>query len=251
MDKSEKIIVEESLDEKELSETKNYKNIKYLIAIIISTLIIAVVITLSICNFKVEVIEEGTKPMLRNLGFDISASRTFNIGSFKVNDETVSIKYVVSITKTQCQNKIVITSGLGSFEFGNTGISYPGKGSKNYTIPIFKFMIPNFYSGTIAGIAKGSLSWDVSLKSANKYTVELSGTLNFYTGPIRNIIIKRSCTGKGSFARIKGKLIVSNGSITKDSDFSLGMGGLEIECDRGGFKIERKKFPLFKEWRYI
>ena len=251
MDKSEKIIVEESLDKKELSETKNYKNIKYLIAIIISTLIIAVVITLSICNFKVEVIEEGTKPMLRNLGFDISASRTFNIGSFKVNDETVSIKYVVSITKTQCQNKIVITSGLGSFEFGNTGISYPGKGSKNYTIPIFKFMIPNFYSGTIAGIAKGSLSWDVSLKSANKYTVELSGTLNFYTGPIRNIIIKRSCTGKGSFARIKGKLIVSNGSITKDNDFSLGMGDLEINCIESGDVVHHYTLKLYEGWRYI
>ena len=46
--------------EKNLPEIKNYKKIKYSIAIISSTLIIAAVITLSIGHFKVEVIEEGT-----------------------------------------------------------------------------------------------------------------------------------------------------------------------------------------------
>ena len=105
MDKSEKIILKESLDEKELSETKNYKKIKYSIAIITSTLIIAAVITLSIGHFKVEIIEEETnKPVVRNLGFDVTASRTFNLGSFNVTGQTVSIKYVVSMTKTQRLN---------------------------------------------------------------------------------------------------------------------------------------------------
>ena len=251
MDKSEKIILKERLDEKELSETKNYKKIKYSIAIITSTLIIAAVITLSIGHFKVEIIEEETKPAIRNLGFDFTASRTFNLGSFNVTGQTVSIKYVVRMTKTQCQNKIVITSGLGSFEFGNTGMSSIGKGSKNYTTQIFKFTIPNFYSGTIAGIAKGSLSWDIISKSANKYVVELSGELNLYAGPIRNIVIKRSCTGKGSLAKIKGKLIVSKGSITKDSDFSLGMGDLEINCIESAAVVHHYRLTLYKGWRNI
>ena len=96
------------MNEKELSETKNYKKIQYLITIIASTLIITAIITLSIGHFKVEVIEEETKPAVRNLGFDVTASRTFNLGSFNVTGQTVSIKYVVSMTKTQCQNKIVI-----------------------------------------------------------------------------------------------------------------------------------------------
>ena len=168
------------MNEKDISETKNYKKIKYSIAIITSTLIIAAVITLSIGHFKVEIIEEETKPAVRNLGFDITASRTFNLGSFNVTGQTISIKYVISMTKTQCQNKIVITSGLGSFEFGNTGMSSPCKGYKNYTIPIIKFKSPKYFSEPMIGYAKGSLSWDVSLKSTNKYTVELSGTLNFY-----------------------------------------------------------------------
>ena len=139
MDKREEIFLKESLNEKEFSKTKNYKKIKYSIAIIASTLIITAIITLSIGHFKVEVIEKGTKPALRNLGFDVTVSKTYNLGSFKVSGQTISIKYVVSMTKTQCQNKIVITSELGSFEFGNTGMSSPGKGSKNYATPIIKF----------------------------------------------------------------------------------------------------------------
>ena len=106
MNKREEILIKESLNENEFSRTKNYKKIKYSIAIITSTLIIAAVITLSIGHFKVEVIEEETKPAVRNLGFDITASRTFNLGSFNVTGQTVSIKYVVRMTKTQCQNKI-------------------------------------------------------------------------------------------------------------------------------------------------
>ena len=58
MDKNEKIILEESLNEKELSETKNYKKIQYLITIIASTLIITAIITLSTGYFKVEAKEE-------------------------------------------------------------------------------------------------------------------------------------------------------------------------------------------------
>ena len=144
------------------------KKLNYSIAIITSTLIIAAVITLSIGHFKVEIIEEETnKPVVRNLGFDVTASRTFNLGSFNVTGQTVSIKYVVSMTKTKCQNKIVITSGLGSFEFGNTGMSSPCKGYKNYTIPIIKFKSPKYFSEPMIGYAKGSLSWDVSLKSTH------------------------------------------------------------------------------------
>ena len=167
MDKNEEIILEENMNEKELSETKNYKKIKYSMAIIASTLIIAAVITLSIAHFKVEIIEEEeTKPAIRNLGFDISASKTYNLGSFEFEGEIVSIKYVASITKTQCQNKIVITSSSGSHEFGNTGISSPGNGTQNYTTQIF-----TIHSSSLVPIkcyAQGSLSWDVRSNSANK-----------------------------------------------------------------------------------
>ena len=258
MDKREEIFLKESLNGNGFSNQKNYKKIKYSIAIITSTLIISAVIILSIGYFKVEAIEESTKPVVRNLGFDASISKTYNLGSFKIFEETISIEYVVSMTKTQCQNKIVITSALGSFEFGNTGMSSPGKGSKNYTVPIFKFNTPIFVSQTVTAYAKGSLSWDVSLKSANKYNIGLSGKLELsgeYHTPKKSKIhadaFWASCKASGILSEAKGKLIVSNGSITKDSDFSFGMGDLEIECARGGILYIHKKFPVFEGWHYI
>ena len=239
------------MNEKEFSEIKNYKKIKYSIAIITSTLIIVALITLSIGQFKVAVIEEDTKPAIRNLGFDVTASKTYNIGSFKVDDQTVSIKYVVSMTKTQCQNKIVINSGLGSFEFGNTGMSSPGKGSKTYATPIFKFTSYKFFGDeAITGYAMGSLSWDVSLQSTNKYSIELSGTLDF-NGFKRGTVFLRICKGQGTLSKAKGKLIVSNGSFSKDSDFSFGMGDIAVNCLRPGFIIKNETYVYFKGWRYI
>ena len=56
---------------------------------------------------------EETKPV-RNL-FSISASKTFNLASFNVLGQTVSVKYVVGISGNTAYNKIVISSGLGSF----------------------------------------------------------------------------------------------------------------------------------------
>ena len=253
MDKSEEIILEESINEKELSETKNYKKIKYSMAIIASTMIIAAVITLSIGHFKVEVIEKGNMPVVRNLGFDITATKTYNLGSFKVLGQTVSIKYVINISKTHCQNKIVISSGLGSFEFGNTGISAPGSGSKSYLVPIFKINIPQIPTVSMTGYAKVSLSWSVTSKSAGKYNIGLSGTLNLgaeMKAP-SGVIASISCNGQGVLTEAKGKLIVSKGSIIKDSDFSFGIGDIAITCIQSAAVVHRYKFPLFEGWRYI
>ena len=189
--------------------------------------------------------------MVRNLGFDVVSSKTYNLGSFNVTEQTISIKYVVSMTKTQCENKIVITSGLGSFEFGNKGISSPGKDSRGYMTTIFKFKLPQFPKATVNGLVRGSLSWDVSLKSTNKYSIGLSGTLNFYSYKEDNYIIKRSCKGWGTLSQAKGKLIVSERSINKDSDFSLGMGNLKIIFNGSIFPDNIYTMTLFEGWRSI
>ena len=130
-------------------------------------------------------------------------------------------------------------------------MSSPGKGSKSYATPIIKFKLQKYFSEEIIGYAKGSLSWDVSLDSNNKYNIGLSGTLNFYSYKEDSYIIKRTCKGRGTLSMAKGKLIVSKGSITKDSDFSFGMGNLEINCIEAVAVAHRYKFTLFEGWRYI
>ena len=111
------------------------------------------------------------------------------------------------MTKTQCQNKVVITSSSGSFEFGNTGISSPCKGSKTYNrTKIFNIKPSTTSNITLKGYAEGSLSWGVSLISANKYNIGLSGILIFdaryrtLSGRAANI----RCSGKGILTDAKG-----------------------------------------------
>ena len=237
------------MNKNELLETKNNKKIKYSSAIIASTLIIAAVITLSISNFKAEAIEEKTNPMARNLLADISTTKTYNLGSFKVRDQTVSIKYIINIANNNFVNKIVISSPLGSFEFGNTGMSSPGKGSKSYFTQIFKYSFPAAPDIETFGFAVGSLSWEVSLEPNNKYNIGLSGMIGLYAKQrIFSEYTVKYCNGYGILAEAKGKLIASSESIVKDSDFSLRMGNLKITY-----------FPpysiftttLFEGWRYI
>ena len=156
------------------------------------------------------------------------------------------------MTKTQCQNKIVITSGLGSFEFGNKGIYSTSKESRSYLSTIFKFKLPQFPKATVNGLVRGSLSWDVSLKSTNKYSIGLSGILHFYTYMVvSGSNPKISCTGKGVLAEVKGNLILSEGSIIKDSDFSLGMGNLKIIFNGSIFPDYIYTMTLFEGWRSI
>ena len=89
------------------------------------------------------------------------------------------------------------------------------------------------------------------MNSNNKYNIGLTGTLNFYSYKEDNYIIKRSCKGRGTLSMAKGKLIVSKGSITKDSDFSFRIGNLEINCIEAVAVAHRYKFTLFEGWRYI
>jgi hypothetical protein len=255
MSKNEDIILEEKINENELPKSKNYKKIKHLTVIIAFTLIIAAVITLSIAHFKVETIEKGNKPVVRNLGFDITAAKTFNLGSFKVHGQTVSIKYVVSVTKAKCTNKIVISSSLGHAEFGNTGVAAPGSGTKSYNMAIFKFNLPQLPTVSVTGYAKGSLSWSVAQKAAGKLSIGLSGTLTL-AAEMKNAsgaISSFSCNGQGTLTEAKGKLVASNGSITKDTDFSLGMGHLKITYSAkiGTIDIKLTTINLFEGWRSV
>ena len=102
----------------------------------------------------------------------------------------------------------------------------------------------------------GSLSWNVSLQSTNKYSIELSGTLDF-NGFKRGTVFARICKGQGTLSKAKGKLIVSNGSISKDSDFYFGMGHISTisygeTYDRSGHKkIIHYENKLFDGWREI
>ena len=113
-----------------------------------------------------EILNEESKP-LRNLGFPISATKTFKLVSFSVLGQTVTIKYVISISSSKAVNKIVISSRIGSIEFGNKGCSGSISKSYSYSKQIFQFVVPEFPAVSVGAYGKGSLSWGFGFQSGS------------------------------------------------------------------------------------
>ena len=205
--------------------------------------------------------EEETKEEtenLRNLGFAISASKTYKLGSFKIAGQTVSVKYVVSVSNNKASNKIVLTSGKGTFEFGNKGCSGKVKDSKHYSQYIFKFVVPNFPLITVGCYAKGDISWELGFSSGSgqstKYYAKISGRLALGAEVKAGLksIASLSAFAEGTAAKASGQVTISKGSVTKGSGFSLKMGELEVGI-RGsvlGKEKELWKKTLIKGWKY-
>ena len=175
-----------------------------------------------------------TKP-LRNLGFPISASKTFTLASFDVLGQQVTIKYVISITSSKAINKIVITSGLGTLEFGNTGCSGSISKSYSYSTTIFKFILPPPFSAiSVGAYVKGSLYWGLGVQSGSgtgtKYWAELSGKLAL-GAEIKagwDAVASATAYAEGNVIDASGRVTISNGSVAKGSGLSLSVGKLVV-----------------------
>ena len=204
--------------------------------------------------------EKEESKSLRNLKFAITASKTFNLASFDVLGKNVKIKYVVTVTGTKAVNKIVITSGLGTFEFGNKGCSGSVSNSHSYKVRIFKFVVPQFPAVSVAGYAKGSLSWGFGFKSGSgqntKYYAKISGKLSLeaeITAGWKKIA-SLSAFAEGTVADASGQVTISKGSVSKGSGFSLKMGQLVVGIRgtlAGVFKKELWKKTLYKGWKSV
>ena len=205
-----------------------------------------------------EVVAQETRP-LRQLSFPISANKEFKIASFDLLGQTITIKYVVSISKYSATNKIVVSSNLGSFSFGNGGCSGEAGDTYSYYKHIFTFVFPNFPAVSVGCYASGSLTWKIGFKSGSgtgaKYYASLSGVLKL-GAEIKagwDAIASLSAYAEGTVADATGKITFSNGSVSKDSGFKLQMGKL-VAGIRGCLfsnKIELVKHTIFSGWNVI
>ena len=200
---------------------------------------------------------EVAKPV-RNLGFQFSATKTFDIASFNFLGQNIKVKYEVKMTTSSVTNKITVSSGLGSFSFGNGGVSGSISDSKSYTVTIFKFIFPNFPAVSVGCYAKGSISWGIGVESGSgsstKYYAKLSGklTLGAEIKAGWDAIASLSAGAEGTVVDASGKVIISNGSVAKGSGFSIGFGGLSAYIRGCLFtaKIDIATVTIFSGWRY-
>ena len=185
-----------------------------------------------------EVVEEN-KPV-RNL-FSISASKTFNLATFDVLGQKVNVKYVVGVSGNSGYNKIVISSSLGSFEFGNSGCSGKVEISRSYSQTIFRFNCPGiFFFVSVSCYVKGSVYAGFGFKSGSgsgsKYWAKASGSLALGAEVKAgwDQIASLSAYAEGTVISASAQVTISNGSVSKDSGFRLSVGRLEVGI-RGAF----------------
>ena len=208
-------------------------------------------------NKAVEIAEEEeNKTQLRNLGFSVSASKTFSLASFNVCGQTVSIKYYVKVSSSEAVNKIIISSGLGTFEFGNKGCSGTLSKKWEYKQPIFQFPFPGFPAVSVGAFAKGTIKAEVGFKSGSstKVYATLSGKLTM-GAEIKagwDAIASLSAGAEGTVADASATVTITNGSVSKDSGFSLKMGALEAYIQGCLFtaKIDIARFTIYSGWSY-
>ena len=132
---------------------------------------------------EIELPEEEAKE-IRGLASlpSISASKTFNLASFNVLGQKVSVRYEVGIKSGRAFNKIVVSSKLGGFEFGLTSISGEINWSKSYSQTIFYFIVPPPFSFIqLRCYVKGSIAVGFGIKAAlgqgSKLWAKISGSL--------------------------------------------------------------------------
>ena len=170
-----------------------------------------------------EIAKEETQPSLRNLGFAVSAEKTFTLASFNVCGQSVSIKYYVKVSSSQAINKIIISSGLGKIEFGNTGCSGTLNRKWEYQQPIFTFPFPNFPVVSVGAFAKGSLKAEIGFKSGSstKVYATLTGklTLGAEIKAGWDAIASLSAGAEGTVVEASATVTIANGSVPKILDF--------------------------------
>ena len=200
---------------------------------------------------KVEEIEiEPTPENLRRLGFSIKADKTFDIKSFTVLGQTIKIKYRVAVIDGNAINELIISSNLGTFKFGNTGISYTHKKTYSYTVTIFTFTFPNFPAVSVGILATGSLTYQISWASGSALTASLTGTLSA-TAQIKagwDSIASLTAGASGVIASASGSATIKSGSVTKSFSFNYGKITCFISGKLFGVEILRRDFTVFEGW---
>ena len=185
--------------------------------------------------------------------------KVFNLITFDILKQKVSVKYEVGINNFKAVNKIVISSGLGDFDFGLSRGSDDERDTKRYGQPIFVFPLPPLPIISVSCYVSGSLSYGVSLYSGTgldaKYKYELNGTLAL-GGEIKagwDPIASASVFAEGNVVEASGSLILSRGSRYQGYGFRLSAGKVVIGVRFKEFGIFEQSWShtLFEGWTLV
>ena len=173
---------------------------------------------------------EEDNTSLRNLGFNFNVDKTFNIKSFNVAGQTISIKYRIAVQNGRAINQLIIDSKLGSARFGNDGVTAEINKSWSFYKRIFTFKFPPFPLIGLNVYAGGTLNIFVKFTTVQKTTLQLGlgGSLNaaveiaFGAGDFAKV----AAGVKGTLISASGYATITGGSVTKG--YRLSGGKIEV-----------------------
>ena len=200
---------------------------------------------------------EEDNTSLRNLGFNFNVDKTFNIKSFNVAGQTISIKYRIAVQNGRAINQLIIDSKLGSARFGNDGVTAEINKSWSFYKRIFTFKFPPFPLIGLNVYAGGTLNIFVKFTTVQKTTLQLGlgGSLNaaveiaFGAGDFAKV----AAGVKGTLISASGYATITGGSVTKG--YRLSGGKIEVYVTAyikipfiGKKKLWDKSYTVFNGW---
>ena len=167
------------------------------------------------------------------------------------------MRYVVGISGNVAYNKIVISSKLGSFEFGNKGCTGPITKTISYSQTIFKFSPPPFPLITIGDYVKGSMFAGFGVLSGSgtnaKYWARVAGDL-ILGAEVKlgwDVITSLSAYAEGTIISALAQTTISQGVVAKHPIFKLSIGQLIVGirgCILYVFRPNLWSAVIFKGW---
>ena len=184
-------------------------------------------------------------------------SKTYEVATFKVLGQSVTVKYEVGMKNNKAYNKVVIISKFGTFEFGNKDSTGPITKTFEYSQMVFKFIPPPFPLIAIGVYIKGVLEVAFGVKSGSgydaKYFARIEGSL-ILGAEIKigwDFIASLTAFAEGTILSASAETTIYKGVISKTPGFRLSIGKLVVgirACLFWFIKTTLWTTVLFKGW---
>ena len=158
--------------------------------------------------------------------------------SFDVLGQKISVGYAVGISESNAFNKIVIESGLGSFEFGMTRCSGEKENdSEKYRQTIFVFPVPLPFPFSLIRVGcyvTGSISFGIGKESGegekSVYWAKLAGNLSMGAEVKAGIdkVASVSVFAEGTIIEASGQVNITQGSVNRGLGFGFSAGKIDV-----------------------
>ena len=156
---------------------------------------------------------------LRKLEFDFDVEKTFNIKTFSFLGQKIFYKYRVAVINGKAINEIIITTNLGTFEFGNFGVDTETTDTWKGRKKIFTLKAGSTIMDIYAG---GSLSYTVKYldSSETKLQMSLTGDLKASAQLVSSSSPYTKVIADGTLISASGYATATYSGILKGFNFS-------------------------------